>query len=118
MYEISKRFAFSASHVLDHLPEGHPCARLHGHNYEVELVLAARLLDERGFVFDYNDTAPFKRYLDETCDHQHLNDVYPLAKPTAEKLAQIWFDVAIRLGMPVSAVRVSETPKTWAEFRP
>jgi 6-pyruvoyltetrahydropterin/6-carboxytetrahydropterin synthase len=43
MYTITKQFSFSASHVLDHLPEGHPCARrLHGHNYIAELVLAPK----------------------------------------------------------------------------
>ncbi len=39
MYTIAKRFTFSASHVIGGLPEEHPCARLHGHNYEVEVVL-------------------------------------------------------------------------------
>jgi P-type Ca2+ transporter type 2C len=39
MYTIAKRFAFSASHVIGGLPADHPCARLHGHNYEVEVVL-------------------------------------------------------------------------------
>ena len=41
MYTITKRFAFSASHIIGGLPNGHPCARLHGHNYEVEVVLQA-----------------------------------------------------------------------------
>jgi 6-pyruvoyltetrahydropterin/6-carboxytetrahydropterin synthase len=41
MYTIAKRFAFSASHVIGGLPTDHPCARLHGHNYEVEVLAAA-----------------------------------------------------------------------------
>ena len=41
MYTIAKQFTFSASHQLDHLPEDHQCARLHGHNYVVEIVLSA-----------------------------------------------------------------------------
>ncbi|HUM68046.1 MAG TPA: 6-carboxytetrahydropterin synthase, partial [Chloroflexota bacterium] len=39
MYTISKQFHFSASHQLNGLPLEHQCARLHGHNYEVELIL-------------------------------------------------------------------------------
>ena len=39
MYTIAKRFAFSASHTIGGLPPEHPCARLHGHNYEVEVIL-------------------------------------------------------------------------------
>ena len=57
-FTVSKRFAFSASHLLDGLADGHPCARLHGHNYEVEVVAASADLDPRGFVVDYHDFAP------------------------------------------------------------
>src|SRR5262249_12296187 len=35
MYTITKRFAFSASHIIGGLLPDHPCGRLHGHNYEV-----------------------------------------------------------------------------------
>ncbi len=44
-----------------------------------------------------------------------LNEILPYAT-TAENLAKWLFDWAVQLGIPVSAVRVSETPKTWAEF--
>jgi 6-pyruvoyltetrahydropterin/6-carboxytetrahydropterin synthase len=75
MYTITKQFSFSASHVLDHLPEGHPCARLHGHNYVVELVLRSGDLNGDGFVRDYNELAIFKNFVDEKLDHRHLDDV-------------------------------------------
>ena len=39
MFSISKQFHFCASHIIEGVPEGHPCGRLHGHNYVVELVL-------------------------------------------------------------------------------
>jgi len=39
MHRIGKRFSFSASHFIGGLPADHPCARLHGHNYDVEVVL-------------------------------------------------------------------------------
>lgn len=35
MYRIGKRFMFEAAHHLPDLPEGHKCARLHGHSYTV-----------------------------------------------------------------------------------
>jgi hypothetical protein len=71
MYTITKQFHFSASHVIEGLPEGHPCARLHGHNYIVELVLQAPTLDRIGFVVDYGDLRPFKQLLDTELDHRH-----------------------------------------------
>lgn len=117
MYTITKQFSFSASHALDRLPEGHPCARLHGHNYVVELVLQSAELNADGFVRDYNELAPFKNFIDEKLDHRHLNDV--INRPsTAESLARFLYDLAKGMWPEVVAVRVSETPKTWAEYRP
>ena len=49
MYRITKEFHFSASHQLFGLREGHPCARLHGHNYVVVVELAAEDLGPTGF---------------------------------------------------------------------
>lgn len=116
---ITKRFDFSASHQLSGLYEGHQCARLHGHNYVVELELSASVenLTSTGFVRDYGDLSTFKTWIDKTMDHQHLNDLLP-SNPTAENLA-IWLhDQWVDEFPELTAVRVSETPKTWAEYRP
>ena len=116
MYEISKQFLFSASHQLDGLPPEHQCARMHGHNYIVELVLQAEALNEYGFVVDYLALRPFKTFIDENLDHRHLNDLFSF--PTsAENLARYLYDWAKQKWPQVTAVRVSETPKTWAEYR-
>jgi 6-pyruvoyltetrahydropterin/6-carboxytetrahydropterin synthase len=118
MYTISKQFTFSASHQLKGLPEGHPCARLHGHNYRVEVVLSASTLNEVGFVKDYGELKPFQQWLDAQYDHRHLNDQCEF-NPTAENLAKQLFNVARDLlGPTVRAVRVSETDKTWATYEP
>jgi 6-pyruvoyltetrahydropterin/6-carboxytetrahydropterin synthase len=117
MFRLTKRFDFSASHVLDHLAPGHPCARLHGHNYAVEVVLESPALDDRGFcAVDYGELDPFACYIDDVLDHRHLNDVLPV-RTTAENLARHLFNEARKTSPFVVAVRVSETPKTWAEFR-
>ncbi|RMG90640.1 MAG: 6-carboxytetrahydropterin synthase QueD [Chloroflexi bacterium] len=116
MFTISKQFTFSASHQLEQLPPEHQCARLHGHNYVVELILQAEELDENGFVVDYLDLKPFKMFLDEELDHRHLNDVLPFPT-TAENIARFLYRWAKERWPQVTAVRVSETPKTWAEYR-
>lgn len=118
MYRITKEFHFSASHQLCHLPDDHPCARLHGHNYIVEVELSAEALDNDGFVMDYRALAPLKRYIDDELDHRHLNDVFGHDMVTSERLARDIFDWCRKRWAQVSAVRVSETPKTWAEYRP
>lgn len=116
MYTISKQFEFSASHRLSQLPDSHPCARLHGHNYTVWIELTGEL-DERGFVVDYGDLASLKQMIDSTLDHRHLNDVLP-CYPTAENIAKWLYDWAKKQWPQVTAIRVSETEKTWAEYRP
>ena len=117
MYRIAKEFHFSASHQLSHLPSDHQCARLHGHNYVVVVELAAPTLNADGFVRDYHELAALKRYIDDQSDHRHLNDVLD-GPSTAEALARHFFDWSRARWPEVAAVRVSETPKTWAEYRP
>ena len=118
MFVITKQFGFSASHQLAGLACHHPCARLHGHNYIVEVELHAATLDACGFVRDYHELAALKQLIDDRFDHRHLNDVLGHDHPTAENLALFFYDWAHKRWPEVSAVRVSETPKTWAEYRP
>jgi 6-pyruvoyltetrahydropterin/6-carboxytetrahydropterin synthase len=117
-YRITKEFHFSASHQLKHLHPEHQCARLHGHNYIVKIELSANELNEYGFVRDYNDLSALKDYIDGTLDHRHLNDVLGHDHTTAENLAKHFYDWCKPQFPEVSAVSVSETPKTWAEYRP
>ncbi len=119
MYAICKRFSFSAAHHLTGLPASHPCATNHGHNYEVEVEFQSPFLDAVGFVIDYRELDSFKAWLMETVDHKDLNQVFQF-NPTAEQLAvTFWVHLTKVFNRSViSAVRVSETPKTWAEYRP
>ncbi|WAL72864.1 6-carboxytetrahydropterin synthase [Kitasatospora sp. YST-16] len=121
MLIISKEFHFSASHVLDVLPGWHPCARMHGHNYIVVVEMSAprERLTEAGFVRDYRDLGEFKKWLDDTLDHRHLNEVLgPDVPPSAENLA-IWLFECWNDRLPeLTGMQVSETPKTWAVYRP
>lgn len=119
MFTIAKRFRFEASHVLEGMPEGHKCARLHGHSWTVEVMLQSIILDDRGMVRDFGDLDPFKAWIKERLDHRHLNDVMPddVKQPTSENLAWWLYGVARKLCPEVVAVRVSETANTWAEYR-
>jgi 6-pyruvoyltetrahydropterin/6-carboxytetrahydropterin synthase len=116
MYRISKQFHFSASHQLNGLAPGHKCARLHGHNFIVEVTLQRTDLDGRGFVLDYGDLKPLQVYIEERFDHRHLNDL--IEQPTAERIAQYLYEMAKTLwpNMDSIVMRVSETPNTWAEY--
>lgn len=118
MFRITKEFHFSASHQLKDLPDDHPCARLHGHNYIVVVELQSEELDRTGFVRDYRELSPLKDYIDGELDHRHLNDVLGDDQVTAERLAKKLYTWCKARWPETAAVRVSETPKTWAEYRP
>lgn len=115
MYRISKQFHFSAAHQLDLLPDEHPCSRLHGHNYVVEAVLESEELDQRGFVVDYNELVPIRDFVDETLDHRNLNEVLPYAT-TAENIARFLYETFKPVFPSLIAMRVSESPRTWASY--
>ena len=118
MFRISKEYHFSASHQLLHLAADHPCARLHGHNYIVEVELQSQTLNADGFVRDYRELDALKQYIDERFDHRHLNEILGDDHVTAELIAQHFYDWCKARWPEVVAVRVRETPKTMAEYRP
>ena len=116
MYIISKEFHFSASHVLHGLRDGHPCARLHGHNYIITVYLRSEQTNEVGFVTDYNDLLPIKNYIDNQLDHRHLNNVFPDINPSAELIAYKLYQQFKQEFPQLYKVEISETPKTKASY--
>jgi len=118
IFTIGKTFTFAASHQLTGVPDGHQCARLHGHNYAITLTITADHLTGPGWVKDYGDLAPFGVYLDDHYDHRHLNDAVDF-NPTAEQLAAHLANWAVTSGVVppntiTVTVTVNESPKTTA----
>jgi 6-pyruvoyltetrahydropterin/6-carboxytetrahydropterin synthase len=118
MYTITKRFAFSASHIIGGLPADHPCGRLHGHNYEVEVSLQLPTLNASGFVRDFHELSALQDFINATIDHKHVNDVFGHDRTSTEVISQWLYDWCKARWPEVVAVRVSETPDSWAEYRP
>ncbi|WP_200211340.1 6-carboxytetrahydropterin synthase QueD [Micromonospora coerulea] len=114
--EIFREFTFEAAHRLPHVPEGHKCARLHGHSYRVELHVRGEVGASSGWVMDFGDIkAAFRPILDQL-DHYYLNEVPGLENPTSEVLAQwIWGRLIDQL--PLSAIVVRETCTSGAVYR-
>ena len=59
-----------------------------------------------------------KEFIDTTVDHNHLNEVLGHNRTTAEVIGKWLYDWSKARWPEVIAVRVQETPKTWAEYRP
>jgi 6-pyruvoyltetrahydropterin/6-carboxytetrahydropterin synthase len=117
MFKITKEFHCCSSHQLSGLPETHPCSNLHGHNYVIKVELKSEILNEVGFIKDYRELESIKNWIDLYMDHKHLNNTF-VFNPTAEKIAKELFYHFQRIVPEISAVEVSETPKTNARYEP
>jgi len=81
----------------------------------VTVELRSEKLNSIGFVEDYRALSDIKTYLDEMLDHTFLNETL-LFNPTAENMAKYFFDLFRKTHPLLSAVEVSETPKTNARY--
>ncbi len=132
MVALTQQFEFSASHRL-HCPElsdaenratfgkcNNP--RGHGHNYLVEVTLVGPPQAAGGAVLPlpHFEQIVKERVIDEL-DHKHLNEDVPAFRglnPSVENIARVIWDLLAGQFAParLHAVRVWETPKTWAEY--
>lgn len=117
MYRIKKEFTFCASHTLACLAPEHPCSRMHGHNYQVIFAFESDVLNNAGFVIDYRELDVIKKWIDNTLDHRHLNDVIPF-NPSAENIAYFLYKTFREDFPQLRSVTVKETPKTEARYEP
>lgn len=93
--EIYKEFSFEAAHRLPNVPDGHKCARLHGHSFRVVLHVAGPVNEHRGWVADFADIRDAFAPLLDQLDHRYLNDIDGLENPTSENIAGwIWTRLA------------------------
>jgi 6-pyruvoyltetrahydropterin/6-carboxytetrahydropterin synthase len=106
---IFRVFTIEAAHRLPHVPEGHKCARLHGHSFRIELHLEGPLDEQRGWVMDFADVRQAFQPLFDQLDHHYLNEVPGLENPTSEQLAR-WIWTRAKPVLPLlSKVIVHET---------
>ncbi|MEU4570294.1 6-carboxytetrahydropterin synthase QueD [Micromonospora sp. NPDC023956] len=114
--EIFREFTFEAAHRLPNVPEGHKCARLHGHSYRVAVHVSGDVDPQAGWVMDFGDLKQAFEPVRDRLDHHYLNEVPGLENPTSEVLARwIWDRLADRL--PLSAVSVRETCTSGCVYR-
>lgn len=106
---IFRVFTIEAAHRLPHVPEGHKCARLHGHSFRIELHLTGSVDAHSGWVMDFADVRTAFQPTFDQLDHHYLNEVPGLENPTSENLARwIWKEAKAVLPL-LSKVVVHET---------
>ncbi|CAK7284826.1 6-carboxytetrahydropterin synthase QueD [Streptomyces sp. SID4919] len=115
--EIFREFTFEAAHRLPNVPEGHKCARLHGHSYKVIVHVEAPVDPESGWVMDFGDLKKAFKPLEAQLDHYYLNDIEGLENPTSEVLAR-WIWERLKPTLPdLSALTVRETCTSGCTYR-
>lgn len=107
---VFREFGFEAAHRLPHVPEGHKCARLHGHSFRVEVHVAGPVDPELGWVVDFAEIKDAFAPLHDALDHRYLNEIEGLENPTSENLAVwIWDRLSSTGRLSLSRVVVRET---------
>jgi 6-pyruvoyltetrahydropterin/6-carboxytetrahydropterin synthase len=115
--EIYKEFHFEAAHRLPHVPEGHKCARLHGHSFHVRLVVAGDAPEPAGWVMDFAELKARFKPIYEQLDHHYLNDIPGLENPTSENIAR-WIWERLKPSLPLlSQVEIRETCTSGCIYR-
>ncbi|MDD8052070.1 MAG: 6-carboxytetrahydropterin synthase, partial [Verrucomicrobiota bacterium] len=57
------------------VPEGHKCARLHGHSFRFEIHVRGPVDPRSGWLIDYGEISDAVRPVRKELDHQYLNEI-------------------------------------------
>ena len=120
VFEVYVKSHFSAAHSL----RGYPgdCARVHGHNWMVEVFVRCAELDEIGIGIDFREIKAAVTEVLVGLDHCDLNDLPLFTKqnPTSENIARFLYkELSRKLNTPkirISRVKVNETPGAGAFY--
>jgi len=114
---LERVYRFEAAHFLPRVPEGHKCARMHGHSYAITVVVDGEVDPERGWLMDFADIDEHVMPLVRRLDHHVLNEIEGLENPTSELLAA-WLWRHMKPGLPILAeVHVAETVTSRCIYR-
>jgi len=112
---VGVSLGFDAAHSLPDYPG--KCRNVHGHTYQVEVVVEGKIDPETRFVVDFTDLKTILRSVVEELDHRYINEV--IEYPTAEYIAlYIKKGVSARLSgnLRLVSVRLHEGGGKWVEF--
>lgn len=119
-WQIGIKLHFDSAHQLRNY-EG-KCARLHGHRWELELLVEASKLDSVGMAYDFTKLKQLIRKDLEIFDHGNLNQIPPFdnINPTAENIAKFFFERYAQMianeKCSLKHVKIWETPTAFAIF--
>ena len=92
MYELMIETTFSSAHQLRGYMD--KCENLHGHNWKVQVHVAAERLNEIGIAVDFHELKRLANEVTSSLDHAFLNNVFPFTEinPSSENIAKWIYD--------------------------
>lgn len=111
MYRLTIHTHFAAAHNLVNYQGD--CENLHGHNWKVEVTVAARELDQAGLAIDFKILKRETNRVLDQLDHKYLNELDPFRErsPSSENIAYYLFH---ELGRCLNSDNVSvQTVNVW-----
>jgi len=120
IFEVYVKTDFSAAHFLAGYPGD--CARLHGHNWLIEVYVRCRNLDRLGMAVDFMEIKQAVQSVISPLDHANLNDLKSFREinPTSENIAKFLYrELGKKLNseeLTISKVKVAETPEAGAFY--
>lgn len=137
MYTLQTSASFDSAHFLKRY-EG-KCSNIHGHRWTVEVTVASEKVEEegtiRGMVVDFKTLKEDLNRLADELDHSLVIEEGSLRektktalleeefrivelpfRPTAENLAEYFYDEMEEKGYPIMLVKVYETPNNCAGY--
>ena len=110
--EFYKDFSFDSAHRLPNVAPGHKCGRLHGHTFQLRIVVSGPVGVESGWILDFADLKTAFEPLFQQLDHNYLNELEGLDNPTSEVIVQ-WIWERLKPDLPqLSRLELKETCTT------
>ena len=115
--EIFNIYHIESARRLPKLPADHPCSRVHGHSFKVEIHVSGPMDPEMDWVIDFADMDAAFSPIRTQLDHHFLNEIPGLENPTTERMAQ-WIWQKLKPTLPgLSKIIIQETHLSGCVYR-
>jgi len=120
MYHLTIYTHFAAAHNLINYQGD--CENLHGHNWKVEVTVAARELNNAGLGIDFKILKAETKKTLELLDHKYLNDIPPFKEisPSSENISRFLYEKLSGIinddNVKIESVKVWESENACAAY--
>ena len=120
IYELYIKTHFSAAHQLIGYPGD--CAKIHGHNWIIEVFVKCKELNDIGIGIDFREIKQAVKGVVKDLDHTNLSELpfFENKNPSSEIIAKyLYREIGAELNsktVKISKIKVSETPGAGAFY--